>query len=48
VIADSSATVSLLAFEQGQQADAGGVGEHLEACRPAFEIHAISYQPIAI
>ena len=36
----------LLALEQRQQAHAGGVGEHLQPGRPAFQIHA--YQPIAI
>jgi len=36
----------LLAFQQRQQAHAGGIGEHLEACGPAFQIHI--YLSIAI
>ncbi|MGY4516120.1 hypothetical protein ACVWWW_001688 [Lysobacter sp. HA18] len=38
----------LLALEQREQADAGGVGEGLELARPGFEVHASIYQRIAI
>ena len=40
-----------LALEQCQQAHAGGVGEHLQSRRPAFQIHDFHrafHQPIAI
>jgi len=36
----------LFLFQQRQQAYAGGVGEHLQAGRPVFQIH--KYLPIAI
>ncbi len=30
-------------LQQGQQADSGGVGEYLQACRPVFQIHEYLY-----
>jgi len=36
----------LFLFQQRQQAHAGGVGEHLQAGRPVFQIH--KYLPIEI
>jgi hypothetical protein len=35
-----------LLLQQRQQAHAGGIGEHLQAGRPVFQIH--KYLPIAI